>query len=427
MQLVREARAASTTWTCQLIHPGDLAAEEAIRWATLLDAKGHNEFAKRDEQLTGIKGGLRRLSVATHMSREPGPSEPPAYQATGRRDSVSGRRESITGRRQSISGRRSSLAHGGGSRLGGIQERVAGDSGLALADSLGTANCHSLCKYKVLAKCSVREGRHGDSTKLGEYAKGMVIDVVDESRSDTGLAVVRSVTVLQNGSLGGWVKVRTAKGRIQVEKQLGVKSDRRMSITQKNTAGQVVTPSEQVVDVVFEGSGALGLMFHKVVCAGRSDVLVKSLVPGSIAAESKDLVPGMILRAVNGVDITQKEYTIMMQMIGNIWRLQQKVMLTFLTPEILSDSEEGLPEDGTACDNGWVDGSKFGNVSLDKNGALSPRYKGAVVWGENVVEKPLSTMMYLGFPEPEAKQALAGHNDVDMAIAQLARVTPAQV
>mgnify|MGYP000937777837 CR=1 FL=1 len=63
----------------------------------------------------------------------------------------------------------------------------------------------------------------------------------------------------------------------------------------------------------------------------------------------------------------------------------------------------------------------------DKSGELSPRYLGTTVWGENVVETALATLLYLGFPEKEAEQALEGKNDVDAAIAKLARITPAQV
>jgi hypothetical protein len=447
MDMVRQAVAKNASWTCQLIHPGDLDAEEAIRWASLLNAKGHNEFAKGAIEPSGVKGGLRRLSVAARFSKEPEPSAATAGHPPGaRRESIAGRRESISGRRQSVSGRRGSLSNGASSGLNGIQEDAAGYSGQNLAGVGVDNNGGVRCKYKVLTKCTVREGKDGDSTKLGEYAKGTVIDAIDESTNEAGLVVVRSITALPNGALGGWVKVTTAKGKTQIAKQLGVRSDRRMSITQKNSAGQVIAPAEELIDVTFEGSGALGVMFQEVSlttgATARPDIIVKTLVAGSIASEMKDLSPGMILRAINGVDIGQNRYQSLMQMIGHQWRTHHKVMITFASITDLSGSEDEHEVGSPIRGDRWVDGAKFGSSgtpdastnaasasagTVRNSGYESPRYMGATVWGENVVEEPLCTLMYLGFPELEAKQALADHNDVDMAIVALAPVTPAQV
>jgi hypothetical protein len=463
MDKVRTARAGNPAWTIQLIHPADLDAEVAIRWATLLNDKGHNEFANQTsvDEGSGLKGGLRRLSVAAHISKEteakpppglPGISESGAPSPGGRRESISGRRESISGRRASVSGRRGSIAQApppGG--LGGIQEDEAGYSG-QVPVIVASGGVPSLGKFRVLAKCTVREGKDGDSTKLGEYTKGAIIDVVEEGVNDAGLAVVRSVTALPNGALGGWVKVKTAKGKTQIEKQQGVKSDRRMSITQKNARGEVIAPAEELIDVTFEGSGALGMLFQEVAAprSATKDIIVKSLVPGSIASDIKDVAPGMILRSINGTDIKGKKYNMLMQTIGNQWRSHQKLVLTFASPEVMTDSEEEeAPEGdgGGAAADKWVDGAAFGSPHPspraaadaapggfadnddddDKSGELSPRYLGTTVWGENVVETALATLLYLGFPEKEAEQALEGKNDVDAAIAKLARITPAQV
>ena len=61
-----------------------------------------------------------------------------------------------------------------------------------------------------------------------------------------------------------------------------------------NSAGQVITPFEAVVDLTFEGSGALGVMFQEVPNPDnttRPDIIVISLVPGGIASELNDLSP----------------------------------------------------------------------------------------------------------------------------------------
>lgn len=44
---------------------------------------------------------------------------------------------------------------------------------------------------------------------------------------------------------------------------------------------------------------------------------------------------------------------------------------------------------------------------------MSPRYMGAAIWGESVVEEPLFTLIFFSFPKQDAKRTLTGHNNVD--------------
>lgn len=464
MQLVREGRAANDVCTLELIHASDLEATVAIRWATLLNDKGLNEFSNGDssEETGGMKGGLRRLSVhvAAHVTK------PKEFKASGlggisedgadgnapptpeELKALQGRRESINGRRGSFSGRRGSVAGTPGIPAMGVleEEDEAGYSGKA--SEVFSAGLPSLGKYKVLAKCTVREGKNGTATKLGEFEKDTVIDVVEEATNSTGLAVVRTVTALKNGALGGWVKLTTAKGKDLLEKQQGVRSGRRMSVSTRDSSGVVIVPAEELIDVTFDGQGALGMLFQEVqnTKSPMPDIIVKTLHPGSIAAGIKDVATGQILRAINGTDIGGKTYNVVMQMIGSTWRQHSHLVLTFVNPELVEDSEE---EDGQPPENGggkWIDGAAFASPNTTphaaeakakglagpgtrspRSGKTSPRYQGTTSWGDDVVETAVATLVYLGFPEEEAANALDGGDDVDGAIAKLAKTVPAKV
>ena len=464
MQLVREGRADNAVYTLELIHASDLEATVAIRWATLLNDKGLNEFANGDSsdaEQTGLKGGLRRLSVAAHVTKpkefkppglggisEDGPTDGNAPPTPEEVQALQGRRESISGRRGSVSGRRGSIQGSmpGIPAMGVLQEEdEAGYSGKA--PDVFSVGLPSLGKYKVLAKCTVREGKNGDATKLGEYDKDTVVDVVEEAINSTGLKVVRTVTALENGALGGWVKLTTAKGKDLLEKQQGVRSGRRMSVSSKDASG-VFIAAEELIDVTFDGQGALGMLFQEVKNPKSPipDIIVKTLQPGSIAADIKDVATGQILRAINGSDIGGESYNVVMQMIGSTWRKHSHLVLTFVNPEVASDSEEEDDQPPESGGGKWVDGATFaspnttpragaaqgmslagsGTVS-PRSGRTSPRYQGTTSWGEDVVETAVATLVYLGFPEEEAANALDGGDDVDGAIAKLAKTVPAKV
>ena len=472
MQLVRKARSAHDAWTIELIHPINQPAEHSIRWATLLDEKGLNEFANvkgSDEGGGGLTGGLRRLSVAvgikTHEEEPPKPvplklagigeggerrasiasqGSDGGTPSSGRRASItagsegmgptgpsgrrasiasqgsdgmpvnpgSGRRASISqgsdgtpvapgsGRRASISmaappgpvGRRASISQGGGMPPPGRRASISQAPGLStVADAHSTiipvfdAGPQSIGKYRVLAKCTVREGKDGESTKVGEYSKGSILDVTEEAVNASGLAVVHTTTRTDSGAIGGWVKMRTAKGKMLLEKMQGVRSGRRMSVATIDSTGQAIAP-EELIDVTFTGSGALGMLFEEIPKAnGRAgkDIAIKKVVDGSIAADIVDVQVGLILRNVNKDAVAGLPYGGAMKMIGMQWRSADEMTLTFARPEVVSDSEEEedeldnaetlpqvLPQGGKSPGGRqWVDGAQIEMMSsMDSGG-----------------------------------------------------------
>ena len=79
-------------------------------------------------------------------------------------------------------------------------------------------------RYKLLATATVRAGPDAASKKLGEHSKGSVLDIVEESINTAGLQVLRTITRLKGQAqgpahvVGGWLKVKTSKGRVLAEK-----------------------------------------------------------------------------------------------------------------------------------------------------------------------------------------------------------------
>ena len=106
----------------------------------------------------------------------------------------------------------------------------------AQPDEFETTQTGLMVKYKVKAKCTVREGKDGDSDKVGEYKKGEIVEVVEEASNKLGLVVVRTQTRTSSGAHGGWVKVRTNKGKMLLEKIQAVRSSRRMSISESEVS-----------------------------------------------------------------------------------------------------------------------------------------------------------------------------------------------
>eukprot|EP01044_Picomonas_judraskeda_P010505 COSAG03_NODE_1356_length_4267_cov_2.074376_3_plen_443_part_00 len=68
-------------------------------------------------------------------------------------------------------------------------------------------------KFTVLAACTVRAGPDSTAAKVGEYKKGDTIEVSGEATSSDGLRVYQTDTAPKGGSGGGWVKLRTSKGK----------------------------------------------------------------------------------------------------------------------------------------------------------------------------------------------------------------------
>ena len=72
--------------------------------------------------------------------------------------------------------------------------------------------------YDVLAAATVRAGPESSSNKLGEFKKGAVIEVVNETVNN-GLTVVQTTTVPDGASGGGWCKLKTSKGKLLLSKR----------------------------------------------------------------------------------------------------------------------------------------------------------------------------------------------------------------
>ena len=75
-----------------------------------------------------------------------------------------------------------------------------------------------LVQFKVLAACTVRMGPEKDDTKVGEYSKGTVIDVVQEVINFKGITTYQSITAVKGKQTGGWVKLETSKGKTLLER-----------------------------------------------------------------------------------------------------------------------------------------------------------------------------------------------------------------
>ena len=82
--------------------------------------------------------------------------------------------------------------------------------------------------YRVLRDCTVRSGKDSQNPKVGVYKRGELIEAVQEDVNAEGLAVLRTRThcILNKDERrraeaqprGGWVKLRSSKGRKNLEK-----------------------------------------------------------------------------------------------------------------------------------------------------------------------------------------------------------------
>ena len=69
-----------------------------------------------------------------------------------------------------------------------------------------------LAEYKVLRKCTVREGKDAISTKLGEFPVGVILSAVEEGETSDGLPLIRTNTLTASGSKG-WVKKTSSRNK----------------------------------------------------------------------------------------------------------------------------------------------------------------------------------------------------------------------
>ena len=98
-------------------------------------------------------------------------------------------------------------------------------------------------QYRVLVNCTVRKGPENDSEKLGEHIKGTVVDVVDTAVNSDGLGMIQTST-----PPAGWVKLKTSKGRKQLERVTAAAPQKGDHVTwtksdsdvQEGSVGQVI-------------------------------------------------------------------------------------------------------------------------------------------------------------------------------------------
>ena len=73
-------------------------------------------------------------------------------------------------------------------------------------------------KYRVLADTTVREGLEKTDDKIGEHLKGTIIEVIQKHRNSKGIVSFQTLTPPKGQSRGGWVKLKTSKGKPLLEK-----------------------------------------------------------------------------------------------------------------------------------------------------------------------------------------------------------------
>lgn len=359
-----------------------------------ISSQGSDGAGSRRSSLTGgtppAPGSSRRGSIGSGTSGRRGSigSEP----RSARRGSVVSQSSDTapapssvppgpSGRRGSVSSQGSSDAAPpamppGGRRRGSISMNTSSLSPVPDRSNVPSFDTgrQTIGKYTVLAKCTVREGKSGDTTKVGEYSKGTILDIVEEAVNEKGLAVVRTTTRTDSGATGGWVKMRTAKGKLLLEQSQGVRSDRRMSVASVDSAGNTIG-TEELIDVTFTGSGALGILFEEISSVnGRpgNDIAIRKINDGSIAADIVDVQIGLVLRSVNKIATLGLAYKDAMKVIGSEWRSSDEMTLTFAKPQLVDGSEEEDLEDssspvklGGRSPGGreWVDGAAIQHKS----------------------------------------------------------------
>ena len=175
-----------------------------------------------------------------------------------------------------------------------------------------------------------------------------------------------------------------------------------MSVASVAADGRTIAP-EELIDVTFSGSGALGMLFEEIaIFDGRpgKDIAIILIVDGSIAADIVDVQVGLILRNVNTQAVSGLAYKDAMKLIGSSWRGAQEMTLTFAKPDLVDDSEEEDDEPeklelGGKSPGGrtWVDGAA---IEMSASVPLSDTSPGGRKWvdGADIEEKSSSLHSY---------------------------------
>ena len=102
-------------------------------------------------------------------------------------------------------------------------------------------------------------------------------------------------------------------------------SEEKVASLRKSFSLSDVSENSFIYEEEFEGDGLLGIKFGEV----DGKVVVKSIVPGTVADESYDLKTQMILTHVNGVSIDGRKYYHVLKMVNGIWGRDSMVGLKF--------------------------------------------------------------------------------------------------
>jgi hypothetical protein len=94
-------------------------------------------------------------------------------------------------------------------------------------------------QYSVLVNCAVREGPENATEKVGEHSKGTVIDVVNTAENSDGLVMLQTSTPPI-----GWVKLKTSKGRKNVERVSEEGGTRTVKEDSPKTPGWLSSPKK---------------------------------------------------------------------------------------------------------------------------------------------------------------------------------------
>ena len=73
-------------------------------------------------------------------------------------------------------------------------------------------------KFRVLHNSTIRKGMEKEDAANGEHPKGAVIEVVQEKKNSLGLTIYKTITPAKGKKNGGWVKLETSKGKLQLER-----------------------------------------------------------------------------------------------------------------------------------------------------------------------------------------------------------------
>ena len=102
-------------------------------------------------------------------------------------------------------------------------------------------------------------------------------------------------------------------------------SEEKVASLRKSSSLSDVSENSFIYEEEFEGDGRLGIKFGEV----NGKVVVKSIDPGTVAAESYDLKTQMIVTHVNGISMDGKRYSYVRNVINSICDRESTVHLKF--------------------------------------------------------------------------------------------------